>query len=55
MGGQNTEVLEGSHHMTMDLNFSEFFPSLRRRKGRMVFQNAKVFPFLFELEILFLS
>ncbi len=47
-GGQNTQVLEGSHHMTMDLNFSEICSFIRRRKGRMVFQNAKVFPILFE-------
>lgn len=28
--------------------FLKFVPSLRRRTGRMVFQNAKVFPILFE-------
>ncbi len=48
MGGQNTEVLEGSHHMTMDLIFSEFFPFIKeeRKNG---FPKCQSFPSSFRV------
>jgi hypothetical protein len=43
-GGQNTEVLEGSHHMTMDLNFSEFFCFNKNKERKNGFPNCHSFP-----------
>jgi len=44
MGGQNTEVLEGSHHMTMDLNFSEFFSFIKKEERKNGLPKCKSFP-----------
>ncbi len=43
IGGQNTQVLEGSHHMTMDLNFSEICSFIKedRKNG---FPKCQSFP-----------
>jgi hypothetical protein len=43
-GGQNTEVLEGSHHMTMDLNFSEFFSFIKNEEKKNGFPKCQSFP-----------
>jgi hypothetical protein len=44
MGGQNTQVLERSHHMTVDLNFSEFFSFIKKEERKNGFPKCQSFP-----------